>query len=81
MEANKKQEYYEKLVQNVQKGEVYVVKLKKDPQVYSAIPMIPGRLQNDPSDKFVLKILAPVERKGVYEFSIDEVEYIERKGE
>lgn len=80
MEEKRKQELYELLVQNVQKGEVYAVKLKGDPQVYSAIPMIPGRLQNNDSEKFVLKVLAPAERKGVYEYKMSELESIEQKG-
>ncbi|MFW5830602.1 MAG: hypothetical protein ACOC1D_01280 [Prolixibacteraceae bacterium] len=79
MEENRKQEFYELLVQNVQKGEVYAVKLKGDPQIYSAIPMIPGRLQNNDPGKFVLKVLAPAERKGVYEYTMDELESIEEK--
>lgn len=72
--------YYELLVQNAQKGEVYAVKLKSDPQVYSAIPLIPGRMQNEEPAKFVLNILAPPERKGVHELPLDEIESIEQKG-
>lgn len=72
-------DYFEKLVQNVQKGEMYSVKLKNDPLVYLAIPMIPGRYQNDEPARFVLKVVAPESNKGVFEHSIEDIEWLERK--
>lgn len=69
--------YYELLVQNAKKGEIYSVKFKNDPVVYSAMPMIPGRLQNHEPQKFVLNVLAPKEYKGVYEKLTGEIETIE----
>ena len=73
-------EYYEQLVQNVQKGEVYSVKMRDDPRVYLSIPMIPGRLQNSDPAIFLLKVIAPDDRQGVYEFLLEDIEYLERKG-
>ena len=70
---------YEKLVQNVQKGEIYTIKLKNDPQIYAAIPMIPPRFQNNNPQKFVLKILAPKEQNGVHELLLEEIEMLEKK--
>lgn len=70
-------DYYEELVQNVQKGEMYSVKMKDDPVVYLAIPLIPGRLQNNNPLRFLLNVVAPEEQKGVYEFLVDDIEYLE----
>ncbi len=73
-------DYFEKLVQNVQKGELYEVKLKNDSRIYLAIPMIPGRYQNDDPSKFLLKVVAPEADKGVYEHLVTDIESLERKG-
>lgn len=72
-------DYFEKLVQNVQKGEMYKVKLKSNTQVYLAIPMIPGRYQNENPPKFLLKVLAPEAEKGVYEHFVKDIELLEKK--
>lgn len=79
MAEKTKSDYYEMFVQNVQKGEVFEVKLLGDPNAYSAIPLIPGRFQNEKSGKFLLKILAPENKEGVYEHSLDEIEWVDRK--
>ncbi len=72
-------EYYEELVQNVQKGEIYSIKIKDDPQVYSAIPMIPYHLQGGNHHKFVLKILHPKQYAGVHEQLLEDIETLERR--
>lgn len=72
-------DYFEKLVQNVQKGEMYKVKLKNDSRIYLAIPMIPGRYQNENPPKFLLKVVAPEADKGVYEHLLEDIEFLERK--
>ncbi|HKL32628.1 MAG TPA: hypothetical protein VJ919_08845 [Tangfeifania sp.] len=79
MAENKKHDYYEIFVQNVQKGEIFDVKLLGNPNVYSAIPLIPGRFQNEKTGKFLLKVLAPESKEGVYEYSLDEIEWADRK--
>jgi len=71
-------EYYEILVQNVQKGELYTIKLKDDPQIYISIPMIPGRYQNSHPIKFLMNVVVPEEKQGEHEYSLDDIEYIER---
>ena len=45
-------------------------------------PSFPGYrlIPNHDSGKFVLKVLAPVERKGVYEYKLDEIESVKEKG-
>ena len=73
------EEYYEELVQNVQKGEIYSVKIKDDPQVYSAIPMIPYHLQGGDHNKFVLKIIHPKQYEGVHEQLLENIEKLERR--
>lgn len=73
-------EYFEQLVQNVQKGEMYFVKMKDSQDVFTGIPMIPGRYQNYNPIKFLFKIVSPEEKKGVYDFLLDEVEFMERTG-
>lgn len=79
MAENKTNDYYQLFVQNVQKGEVFDVKLLGDPQVYSAMPLIPGRFQTEKSGKFLLKVLAPENKEGVYEYPLDEIEWVDRK--
>ncbi len=71
--------YFEQLVQNVQKGEIYRVKLKNDPQVYLAIPMIPARIQNENPQKFLLKVISPESKQGVYEQFIGDIESLEKE--
>jgi hypothetical protein len=70
--------YFEMLVQNAQKGEMYNVKLKSEPMVYLAIPMIPGRYQNEAPPKFILNIVSPKEFKGVSEHLVEDIEFLER---
>ncbi|HZH74288.1 MAG TPA: hypothetical protein VFD91_17460 [Mariniphaga sp.] len=70
--------YYEILVQNVQKGELYTIKLKDDPQIYVSIPMIPGRFQDSYPIKFLMNVVAPEEKKGVHEYSLEDIEYLKR---
>lgn len=79
MELSIMDDYFEKLVQNVQKGEMYKVKLRNDSQTYLAIPMIPGRFQNENPPKFLLKVVAPEADKGVYEHLVGDIELLERK--
>lgn len=73
-------DYFEQLVQNVQKGEMYLVKMKNDLVVYSGIPMIPGRYQNNNPRSFMMNVLSPEEKKGVRDFLLGDVEFIERRG-
>ena len=71
--------YFESLVHNVQKEEMYSVKLKNDTQVYQAISMIPGRYQNNEPAKFLLEVTVHESNKGVFEHQIDDIEWLERK--
>lgn len=71
--------YYETFVQNVQKGELFSVKMKDSPVIYTGIPMIPGRYQNKEPLRFMLNVVAPDEKKGVYDFLADDIEFIERR--
>ncbi|MFW5760099.1 MAG: hypothetical protein ACOCXH_03860 [Cyclobacteriaceae bacterium] len=81
MEQNdqKLREYYETLVQNLQKGETYTIKLKNNPVIFTGIPMIPYKFENDDENKFVLKVLKPDKYKGVREMILDDIEILEKK--
>ena len=71
-------DYFEKLVENVQKGEIYEVKLKNDSRIYQGIPIIPGRYQNGNPQKFILQVVAPEADKGIYEHLLEDIELLER---
>ncbi len=71
--------YYDILVQNAKKMETYSIKLKNDPRVYTSVPMIPHKFQDDEVKRFTLRILAPDDYAGLYERSIDEIEMLEKK--
>jgi len=74
---NSEEKQYEILVQNEQKGEIYSVKLKGDPVTYVAIPMIQARYQNQSPQKFIMNVLEPVNRKGIHEILVSDIESIE----
>ena len=79
MENNEhtKQEFYEILVNNHEKGETYSIKFRDNPQIYTGIPILP-RFQGNDEEKVVIKILTPENRKGVIEGSINDLEVLER---
>lgn len=72
-----KQEFYEILVNNHEKGETYSIKFRDNPQIYTGIPMIP-RFHGDDEEKVVIKILTPEKSKGVIEGSVDDIEVLEK---
>ena len=74
---NNGKKYYETLVLNEQKGEVCSVKLQGDPVIYTAIPMIQARYQNQSPQKFMMNVLAPEKYKGIYEKLLSEIETLE----
>lgn len=74
---NNGEKYYEFLVLNEQKGEIHSVKLKGDPVIYTAIPMIQARYQNQSPQKFILNVLEPKSHKGIYEKLVSDIESLE----
>jgi hypothetical protein len=76
---NRIQEYYQILVINCEKMEKYRVKLKNDPREYTAIPVIPNKLQEIDTGRFTLRILEPEDYQGFYERSLDEIELLEKE--
>jgi hypothetical protein len=74
----KLQEYYEILVQNQQKGEIYKIKFRNETQTFTGIPMISHRIQQSNDSSFVFNILSPEEHKGIYERSLREIESLEK---
>ena len=75
----KYRKYYEALVQNAQKGETYLLKLKDSPIVYIAIPVLRSTFTTDDENMFSFRILQPEEHKGVFQRSIDDIELLERQ--
>jgi hypothetical protein len=73
------QQYYDILIKNVQKMEFYSIKFKNDSRIYTAVPMISYKFQNDDSNRFSLRIIHPKEYEGLYERSLDEIEFLELK--
>lgn len=70
---------FETLVQNAQKGEYYFMKLRDDPVVYTAIPLVHYSMDTAGDTLFVMKVVDPPEQQGVYQRKISEIEFIERK--
>ena len=60
------QERYETLVMNAQKGISYFVKLKNNPTIYRAIPMIDRGFDTKGDHQFLMKVLLPEKHQGVY---------------
>lgn len=78
-DKTKLKEYYEVLVQNAQKGESYLMKLKDNPIVYIAIPLIQYNFSTEDENTFVFNVLQPIEQKGVYKKSIEDIEMLVKK--
>jgi hypothetical protein len=72
------QDYYNLLVENAEKCEVYNLKLINDPRIYTAIPMVPLKLQEDHTLRFAFRILQPESFEGLYERNIEDIEYLEK---
>lgn len=72
----KKEEYYETLVQNAQKGEHFLVKLKDDPVIYNAIPIIRPNFESKDDNAFIFNVIKPEEQKGVYKKSLEEIDVL-----
>lgn len=73
------EDYYETLIQNVQKGEMYSIKFKDDPEIYTGIPFIRYKSAMNYSPLFIFKVLSPDYCEGVYERAVSEIETLERK--
>lgn len=81
MEQNEQnlRKYHEALVQNLQKGETYTIRFKDNPVIFTGIPIIPYKFENDEKNRFILKVLKPDKYKGIMEKSLDDIEMIEKK--
>jgi hypothetical protein len=75
----KPEDYFETLVQNIQKGEMYSIKFKNDPVNYTGIPFI--RLAADMGNEtvFIFKVLSPDDNIGILEKTLSEIEILQRK--
>lgn len=71
--------HFETLVQNAQKGESFMIKLRNSPIVYTAIPLIHYSMDTGDDQMFIMKVIEPAEHQGVYKESIDNIELLERK--
>ncbi len=69
-------EYYEVLSQNALKGDTYLLKFKDDPNIYVGIPVLRANLSSEDDDAFTLNVLEPVEKKGVYQKSVYDLELL-----
>ena len=70
--------HYEILVQNAQKGEIYLLKLKDSQLVYVTIPVLRDRFTTEAEDVFSFRILQPEENKGIFQRSIEDIELLEK---
>ncbi|MFW5707169.1 MAG: hypothetical protein ACOC12_04555 [Bacteroidota bacterium] len=74
---------YETLVQNVHKGEIFLVKLKDEPVAVRAIPYINHNLPGKQEMLVTLKIIEPEisEDKSVYQKPLKSIEFIQMNTE
>lgn len=75
----KKQEYYEALVQNAEKGERYLLKLKDNPGLFITIPLIRPGFEGGGENMFTFKVIEPKEMEGMYKRPLDDIEILERQ--
>jgi hypothetical protein len=55
----------EQIIENRQKGELYRIELKDDPQVYEGIPVDFMGMVSDKEECFELKVLEPASARGM----------------
>jgi oxalate decarboxylase/phosphoglucose isomerase-like protein (cupin superfamily) len=78
-ERSKYVAYFETLVQNAQKGELFTIKLKGNPVIYTAMPLMHYSMDTARDTMFMMKVVDPPELQGVYKESIENIEFLERK--
>jgi hypothetical protein len=71
------QKYYEILIQNQQKGEIYTIRFRNETPAYTGIPMITHNMQQNNDSMFVFNVLSPEEFKGIHERYVKDIESIE----
>lgn len=72
---------YETLIQNVHKGEFFMVKIKDEPVAFRAIPYIDHNLPNRERVLVTLKIIEPESGGGVYHKPLKSIEFIQMGSE
>ena len=70
---------HETLIQNVHKGEFFLVKIKDEPLAFHAIPYIDHNLPNKERILVTLKIIEPESGKSVYYKPLKSIEFIQMK--
>jgi hypothetical protein len=79
MNGNSEKKYFEILTQNAQIGESYFIKLRHDPNIYLGIPIIHSNFNSDDDNNFTLKVLEPKEKEGIFERTISDIEFLEKR--
>lgn len=75
-ERDKIRAYIQELIQNRQKGERYILKLKGNRQEYTVIPYIEsGNIENA---LFTYKVLSPEGYEKTYREPVDEIELLNK---
>jgi len=75
---NDPEKNFEILAQNARKGELYRIKLKDDPVVYTCIPLMNFALKTDNDTKFTMRVFEPEDRVGTCTRFISEIELLEK---
>lgn len=75
---SREQKFYEEIMQNNQKGDLYRIKFKGDNTVYEGIPVISSTQSSEEGDSFTLKVLKPKGGKNQITGLISELEYLEQ---
>lgn len=55
-----------------------MIKLKNNPVVFRAIPLVHYSMETGEDTMFTMKVIEPSEHQGVYKESIDNIELLER---
>ena len=72
---------YEELMQNAQKGEFYLVKLKDEPVAFLAIPYIDHNLGEGNQTLVSMKIIEPEATQGLIRNPLKSIEFIQKRVE
>jgi abortive infection bacteriophage resistance protein len=70
--------FYEVIVENTQRGDLYKLKFKNDNTIYLGIPVICATCEDENEVKFNFKVIEPKGHKDLITEYISEIEYLQR---
>ena len=77
-EEQNEKKFYETIVENTQRGDLYRLKFKNDNTIYLGIPVICATCEDENEVKFNFKVIEPKGGKDLITEYISEIEYMKR---